>query len=125
MVKEYRDDFLGEKAFEKLNKDIDANPGVGFEIVGYTQTAFVNGMHIPLTAILVKWNNFFKESEWDKRHLEVSRKKVYYDSIDFLYEEGIGQRPVPFNIVKGGSRCITNLSDHPWNPRSGRSSVIG
>lgn len=41
MVKEYRDDFLGEKAFEKLNKDIDANP----------------------TAILVKWNNFFKESE--------------------------------------------------------------
>lgn len=47
MVKEYR----------------DANPEVGFEIVGYTQTAFVNGMHIPLTAILVKWNNFFKESE--------------------------------------------------------------
>lgn len=63
MVKEYRDDFLGEKAFEKLNKDIDANPEVGFEIVGYTQTAFVNGMHIPSTAILVKWNNFFKESE--------------------------------------------------------------
>ena len=63
MVKEYRDDFLGEKAFEKLNKDIVANPGVGFEIVGYAQTAFVNGMHIPLTAILVKWNNFFKESE--------------------------------------------------------------
>ncbi|HEU5539671.1 TPA: hypothetical protein VVM24_002082 [Streptococcus pneumoniae] len=59
MVKEYRDDFLGEKAFEKLNKDIDANPEVGFEIVGYTQTAFVNGMHMPLTAILVKWNNFF------------------------------------------------------------------
>lgn len=55
MIKEYRDDFLGEKAFEKLNKDIDANPGVDFEIVGYTQTAFVNGMHIPLTAILVKW----------------------------------------------------------------------
>lgn len=24
MVKEYHDDFLGEKAFEKLNKDIDA-----------------------------------------------------------------------------------------------------
>ena len=42
MVKEYRDDFLGEKAFEKLNKDIDANPGIDFEIVGYTQTAFVN-----------------------------------------------------------------------------------
>lgn len=63
MVKEYRDDFLGEKTFEKLNKDIDANPGIDFEIVGYTQTAFVNGMHIPLTAILVKWNNSFKESE--------------------------------------------------------------
>lgn len=63
MVKEYRDDFLGEKAFEKLNKDIDANPGIDFEIVGYIQTAFVNGMHIPLTAILVKWNNSFKESE--------------------------------------------------------------
>lgn len=63
MVKEYRDDFLGEKAFEKLNKDIDANPSIDFEIVGYTQTAFVNGMHIPLTAILVKWNNSFKESE--------------------------------------------------------------
>ncbi|HEU9519731.1 TPA: hypothetical protein VWX62_001216 [Streptococcus pneumoniae] len=74
MIKECRDDFLGEKAFEKLNKDIDANPGIGFEIVGYTQTAFVNGMHIekgglrcitnlPLTAILVKWGNFFKESE--------------------------------------------------------------
>ncbi|HEV0840044.1 TPA: hypothetical protein VXE81_000373 [Streptococcus pneumoniae] len=63
MVKEYRDDFLGEKAFEKLNKDIDANPEVGFEIVGYTQTVFVNGMHMPLTAILVKWNNFFKESD--------------------------------------------------------------
>ncbi|VKT35402.1 Uncharacterised protein [Streptococcus pneumoniae] len=62
MIKEYRDDFFGEKAFEKLNKDIDANPGIGFEIVGYTQTAFVNGMHIPLTAILVKWGNFFKES---------------------------------------------------------------
>ena len=63
MLKEYRDDFLGEKAFEKLNKDIDANPGVSFEIVGYTQTAFINGMHIPLTAILVKWGNFLKESE--------------------------------------------------------------
>ena len=63
MVKEYRDVFLGEKAFEKLNKDIDANPGIDFEIVGYTQTAFVNGMHIPLIAILVKWNNSFKESE--------------------------------------------------------------
>lgn len=63
MVKEYRDDFLEEKAFEKLNKDIDANPGIDFEIVGYTQTAFVNGMHIPLTAILVKWNNSFKKSE--------------------------------------------------------------
>lgn len=63
MVKEYRDDFLEEKAFEKLNKDIDANPGIDFEIVGYTQTAVVNGMHIPLTAILVKWNNSFKESE--------------------------------------------------------------
>lgn len=63
MIKEYRDDFLGGKAFEKLNKDIDANPGVGFEIVGYTQTAFANGMHISLTAILVKWGNFFKESE--------------------------------------------------------------
>ena len=26
--------------------------------------------------------------KWDKRHLEVSQKKVYYDSIDFLYEMG-------------------------------------
>lgn len=66
-----------------------------------------------------------RKIKWDKRHLEVSQKKVYYDSIDFLYEEGIGQRPVPFSIEKGGLRCITNLSDHPWNPRSGRSSVIG
>ncbi|HET0860832.1 TPA: hypothetical protein V1F34_002114 [Streptococcus pneumoniae] len=33
MIKEYRDDFLGEKSFEKLNKDIDANPGIGFELV--------------------------------------------------------------------------------------------
>lgn len=63
MIKEYRDDFLGEKAFEKLNKDINANPGIDFEIVGYTQTAFGNGMHIPLSAILVKWNNFLKESK--------------------------------------------------------------
>nr|DAO10950.1 MAG TPA: hypothetical protein [Caudoviricetes sp.] len=30
-----------------------------------------------------------------------------------MYEEGIGQRPVPFSIEKGGLRCITNLSDYP------------
>jgi len=33
MIKEYRDDFLGEKAFEKLNKDIDANPGVALKLL--------------------------------------------------------------------------------------------
>lgn len=54
MLKEYRDDFLGEKAFEKLNKDIDANPGVGFEIVGYTQTAFI------------KWNAYTANSHTSK-----------------------------------------------------------
>ena len=30
----------------------------------------------------------FVDKRWDKRHLEVSQKKVYYGSIDFLYEMG-------------------------------------
>ena len=29
-----------------------------------------------------------RKIKWDKRHLEVSQKKVYYGSIDFLYEMG-------------------------------------
>lgn len=64
MIKEYRDEFFGEKAVKKLNKDIDANPGIDFEILGYTQVlSSGDRIRIPLTAILVKWNNFFKESE--------------------------------------------------------------
>lgn len=37
MIKEYYDTFLNEDATEKLSKDIEANPGISFEIVGYTQ----------------------------------------------------------------------------------------
>ncbi len=37
MIKEYYDTFLNEDETEKLSKDIEANQGISFEIVGYTQ----------------------------------------------------------------------------------------
>ena len=64
---------------------------------------FVEGLQfifLPFIFLFVLVYDSIKKTRWDKRHLEVSQKKVYYDSIDFLYEEGIGQRPVPFSIGK-------------------------
>ena len=61
MIKEYQDTFLNEDETEKLSKDIEANPGISFEIVGYTQVV-VNDFFIR-SSILVQWGNNFKESE--------------------------------------------------------------
>ena len=44
-----------------IAKDIEANPGISFEIVGYTQVV-VNDFFIR-SSILVQWGNNFKESE--------------------------------------------------------------
>ena len=46
MIKEYRDNFLGDSATYKLNKDIKHNPGIGFNIVGYSQTIQQNGLFL-------------------------------------------------------------------------------
>ncbi|MGV3007016.1 hypothetical protein [Streptococcus pluranimalium] len=61
MIKEYYDTFLKENATAKLSKDIEANPGISFKIVGYTQVV-VNDFFIR-SSILVQWGNNFKESE--------------------------------------------------------------
>ena len=61
MIKEYQDTFLNEDETEKLSKDIEANQGISFEIVGYTQVV-VNDFFIR-SSILVQWGNNFKESE--------------------------------------------------------------
>lgn len=61
MIKEYCDTFLKENATAKLSKDIEANQGISFEIVGYTQVV-VNEFFIK-SSILVQWGNNFKESE--------------------------------------------------------------
>ena len=45
-------------------------------------------LFLPLVFVFVLGYDFINKIKWDKRHLEVSRKKVYYDSIDFLYEMG-------------------------------------
>ena len=74
MIKEYYDTFLKEDATEKLSKDIEANPGSSFEIVGYTQVV-VNDFFIR-SSILVQWGNNFKESEWENKLL-YSREKGF------------------------------------------------
>ena len=61
MIKEYYDTFLGEGATTKLTNDIKANPGIKFDIVGYTQVA-VNDLFVR-SSILVQWENNFKESK--------------------------------------------------------------
>ena len=59
MIKEYYDTFLEDDATAKLTKDIESNPGVPFEIVGYAQVV-VNDFFIR-SSILVKWGNDFKK----------------------------------------------------------------
>ena len=61
MIKEYYDTFIEEDATAKLTKDIEANPDVSFEIVGYTQVV-VNDFFIR-SSILVQWGKNFKKSE--------------------------------------------------------------
>lgn len=63
MIKEYRDNFLGDSATDKLNKDIKHNPGIGFNIVGYSQTIQQNGLPIILSSILVMLDDFFSDAE--------------------------------------------------------------
>lgn len=60
MIKEYYDTFLDKDAVTELNRDIEENPGVTFEIVGYTQTT-PNDLFIR-KSILVKWGTGFKEN---------------------------------------------------------------
>ena len=45
-------------------------------------------LFLPLVFVGALVYDFVNKKRWDKRHLEVSQKKVYYDSMDFLYEMG-------------------------------------
>ena len=63
MIKQYRDVWRGKSACTQLNEDIENNPGIKFEIVGYQNTMLNLEYNVLVTSILVQWGKNFKESE--------------------------------------------------------------
>lgn len=63
MIKEYSDDLLGESATTKLNRDIEHNKDVTFEIVGYSTTIQNGPLPFIKSSILVKWGELFENTK--------------------------------------------------------------